>query len=110
MLQVHDVLEIPAETARIARLAFPKGSLALALVTVLQFAEGLPDRQAADAVRGRIDWKYALGLELSDPGFDSQGVCDPHRGEQSRACAPTTPVTDRLGAKGRPDRQPAHKC
>ena len=42
----------------------------LALVTVLQFAEGLTDRQAADAVRGRIDWKYALGLELSDPGFD----------------------------------------
>jgi len=42
----------------------------LALVTVLQFVEGLPDRQAADAVRGRIDWKYALGLELTDPGFD----------------------------------------
>jgi len=42
----------------------------LALVTVLQFAEGLSDRQAADAVRSRIDWKYALGLELSDPGFD----------------------------------------
>jgi hypothetical protein len=37
----------------------------LALVTVLQFAENLTDRQAADAVRGRIDWKYALGLELS---------------------------------------------
>jgi transposase len=32
----------------------------LALVTVMQFAEGLSDRQAADAVRGRIDWKYAL--------------------------------------------------
>jgi transposase len=42
----------------------------LALVTVLQFAEGLSDRQAADAVRGRIDWKYVLGLELTDPGFD----------------------------------------
>jgi transposase len=42
----------------------------LALVTVLQFAEGLSDRQAADAVRGRIGWKYALGLELTDPGFD----------------------------------------
>src|SRR5439155_1658552 len=42
----------------------------LALVTVLQFVEGLPDRRAADAVRGRIDWKYALGLELTDPGFD----------------------------------------
>jgi transposase len=41
----------------------------LALVTVLQFAEDLSDRQAADAVRGRIDWKYALGLELDDPGF-----------------------------------------
>jgi len=43
----------------------------LALVTVFQFLEGLSDRQAADAVRGRIDWKYALGLELSDAGFDA---------------------------------------
>jgi transposase len=42
----------------------------LALATILQFAEGLTDRQAADAVRSRIDWKYALGLALSDPGFD----------------------------------------
>ena len=43
----------------------------LAVVTVLQFLEGLSDRQAADAVRGRIDWKYALALELTDPGFDA---------------------------------------
>jgi transposase len=43
----------------------------LALVTVLQFAEGLADRQAANAVRARIDWKYALALELNDPGFDA---------------------------------------
>jgi transposase len=42
----------------------------LAFITVVQFMEGLPDRQAADAVRGRIDLKYALGLELTDPGFD----------------------------------------
>jgi transposase len=42
----------------------------LALVTLMQFSENLTDRQAADAVRGRIDWKYALGLALSDPGFD----------------------------------------
>jgi transposase len=41
----------------------------LALTTVLQFAEGLSDRQAADAVRSRIDWKYVLGLDLTDPGF-----------------------------------------
>jgi transposase len=41
----------------------------LALVTVMQFIENLTDRQAANAVRGRIDWKYALGLELSNPGF-----------------------------------------
>jgi hypothetical protein len=34
----------------------------LALVTVLQFAENLTDRQAAEAVRARIDWKYARGL------------------------------------------------
>jgi transposase len=42
----------------------------LALVTVMQFMEGLADRQAADAVRARIDWKYALGLELTDAGVD----------------------------------------
>lgn len=42
----------------------------LALVTIMQFVENLTDRQAAEAVQARIDWKYALGLELSDPGFD----------------------------------------
>jgi transposase len=49
----------------------------LALVTIFQFAENLSDRQAADAVRARIDWKapkpaagYPLSLELTDPGFD----------------------------------------
>lgn len=42
----------------------------LALITLLQFSENLSDRQAADAVRGRIDWKYVLGLELTDSGFD----------------------------------------
>lgn len=48
----------------------------LALITVLQFMEELPDRQAADAVRGRIDWKYLLGLELADPGFDASVLCE----------------------------------
>jgi transposase len=94
--------QIPEETQRVARAAFPKGTLCLwladtlgpiyqdaqfaslfptrgqpaeaparlALVTVLQFIEGLSDRRAADAVRGRIDWKYALGLALTDAGFD----------------------------------------
>ncbi len=100
-LRPEPVGEIPAETARVARAAFPKGTLVtrlrdefsalyededfrtlypargqpgltpwrLALVTVFQFLEHLSDRQAADAVRARIDWKYALGLELTDPGF-----------------------------------------
>ena len=42
----------------------------MALVVVMQYIEGLTDRQAADAVRRCIDWKYALSLELTDPGFD----------------------------------------
>jgi transposase len=42
----------------------------LALVTLMQFRENLADRQAAEAVRARIDWQYRLGLELTDPGFD----------------------------------------
>jgi transposase len=94
--------EVPEETARVARAAFPKGNVylqmrdelgsifqddafadlyssegqpavrpwRLALVTVMQFAENLSDRQAADAVRGNIAWKYALGLDLTDAGFD----------------------------------------
>jgi transposase len=94
--------EVPAGTARVAKRAFRKGSLAirvrdelgawcadevfagaygvggapgispaqLAVVTVLQFAGDLTDRQAADAVRGRLDWKYCLGLGLDDEGFD----------------------------------------
>ncbi|WP_086710135.1 transposase [Streptomyces antimycoticus] len=41
----------------------------LAVVSVMQFAERLTDRQPADAVRSRIDWKYLLGLELEDEGF-----------------------------------------
>jgi transposase len=48
----------------------------LALVTILQFRENLPDRQAAEAVRARIDWKYLLGLELDDPGFDHSVLCE----------------------------------
>ncbi len=42
----------------------------LALVSVLQYRENYTDRQAAEAVRVRIDWKYLLGMELTDPGFD----------------------------------------
>jgi transposase len=93
---------VPADTARVARAAFPRGNpylrlrdelgslfadqrftelfptigqpaespARLALISVMQFAEGLSDRQAADAVRARIDWKYVLGLELDDSGFD----------------------------------------
>lgn len=48
----------------------------LALVTLLQFREGLSDRQAAEAVRARIDWKYLLALDLADPGFDHSVLCE----------------------------------
>ena len=42
----------------------------LMLALILQFAEGLSDRQATDAVRARLDWKYLLCLDLTDPSFD----------------------------------------
>ena len=48
----------------------------LALVTVMQMAENLTDRQAADAVRDKISWKYALGLDLEDEGFDPSVLCE----------------------------------
>src|SRR5919199_2922986 len=48
----------------------------LAMVTLMQFLENLSDRQAADAVRARIDWKYTLGLELTDTGFDFSALSE----------------------------------
>ena len=75
-LRVHDVLGPLYTNPQFADL-FPKDGqpaiapAQLALVTIFQFAEGLSDRQAADAVRGRIDWKYALCLPLEDAGFDA---------------------------------------
>jgi transposase len=76
LLSLRDKLGPIFDDGRFAHLFPAKGQPAqapwrLALVTLLQFAEELPDRQAADAVRSRIDWKYLLGLSLADPGFDS---------------------------------------
>jgi len=48
----------------------------LARVTMMQFAENLTDRQAAEAVRDRIAWKYALSLPLTDAGFDYSVLCE----------------------------------
>jgi transposase len=75
LLRLRDHLGTIYDDARFAPLFARRGKPAeapwrLALVTVLQFAEGLTDRQAADAVRSRLDWKYLLGLELTDAGFD----------------------------------------
>jgi len=74
-MQLRDVLGTLYEDEQFASLFPHRGQPAeapwrLALVSVMQCMEGLSDRQAADAVRGRLDWKYALGLDLSDPGFD----------------------------------------
>ena len=48
----------------------------LAMVTIFQFAEKMPDRQAAEALRRRTDWKYALHLSLDYPGFDPGSLCE----------------------------------
>jgi transposase len=76
VMQVRDELGPLYTNAQFAALFSDTGQPAedparLALVLVLQFLEGLSDRQAADAVRDRIAWKYALALELTDPGFDA---------------------------------------
>jgi transposase len=74
-MRMRDALGTIYEDHQFAHLFPARGQPAespwrLALTTVMQFAEGLSDRQAADAVRSRIDWKYVLSLELTDPGFD----------------------------------------
>lgn len=50
----------------------------LALVTLVQYRENLSDRQAAEAVRSRIDVKYLLGLPLTDAGFDYSALSEFH--------------------------------
>jgi transposase len=59
-----------------ARGQLAKSPWRLALVTVFQFLENLSDQQAAEAVRSRIDVKYALSLEFDDPGFDLSMLCE----------------------------------
>lgn len=107
-LRAQAICPILPETVRVARAAYPKGTLCmrmrdvfgsmctdeqfatlfpkegqpaqalwrLALVTALQFVENLSDQQAVDAVRGRIDWKYLLSLDLTDAGFDASVFCE----------------------------------
>ncbi|MFD7165275.1 transposase [Streptomyces violascens] len=48
------------------------------MVLTLQYAENLSDRQAVEAVRCRLDWKYSLGLEPGDPGFDFSVLSEFH--------------------------------
>nr|NKB72463.1 IS5/IS1182 family transposase [Candidatus Latescibacterota bacterium] len=74
-MTMRDELGVFFDDAQFAALFSPRGQSALSpwrlgLITVMQYAENLTDRQAADAVRSRLDWKYALGLALTDPGFD----------------------------------------
>ena len=74
-LQLAELLGPVYHDAEFADLSSPCGRPAeaparLAVATVLQSVEGLSDREVADAVRSRIDWQYALGLELDDAGFD----------------------------------------
>ncbi len=75
-MRMRDELGIFYQDEAFATLFAVRGQAAespwrVALVLVLQYAEGLSDEQAATAVRGRIDWKYALSLELTDAGFDA---------------------------------------
>jgi transposase len=74
-IHLHDTLGTIYQDELFADLYPDRGQPAyapwcLALVTVFQFMENLTDRQAADAVRSRLDWKYCLSLELTDAGFD----------------------------------------
>src|SRR4051794_34980426 len=80
-LLLRDRLGVVFEDADFADLYPRRGQAAyapwrLALVTLLQFRESLSDRQAAEAARARIDWKYLLGLDLTDEGFDHSVLCE----------------------------------
>ena len=80
-MQLRDVLGVVYDDATVGPLFAARGRPGecpwrLALVTLMQFTEGLSDRQAAAAVRARIDWKYALGLALDEAGFHYSVLCE----------------------------------
>src|SRR6266536_1316025 len=80
-MQIRDQFGMLYQNHQFAHLFASEGQPALeparlALVTVMQYVEGVGDRQAADNVRDRISWKYALGLALDDPGFDFSVLCE----------------------------------
>ncbi|MGW6833864.1 transposase [Streptomyces sp. NPDC054949] len=74
----------------------------LALVSVLQYTENLTDRQAAEAVRCRLDWKYCLGLELDDAVFDFSVLSEfrDRLAEGDRADRMLAVMVERLAAAG----------
>ena len=80
-MRLRDALGSIYEDSDFAQL-FPKRGRAaeapwrLALVTIFQALANLSDRQAAEMVRGRLDWKYALSLPLDDEGFDASILAD----------------------------------
>lgn len=79
-MAMHDNLGGIYEDEHFADLFGARGNPAeepwrLALLTVIQYVEDLSDSQAAEAVRSRIDVKYALELELEDTGFDASVLC-----------------------------------
>jgi transposase len=80
-MQIRDQFGMLYQNHQFAHLFAAEGQPAiaparLALVTVMQYIEGIGDRQAAEYVRDRISWKYALGLGLEDPGFDFSVLCE----------------------------------
>jgi transposase len=80
-LRLRDALGSVYQDEAFAPLFAPRGRPVeapwrLALGSIMQYAEGLSDRQAAEAVRSRLDWKYALALDLTDPGFDASVRCE----------------------------------
>lgn len=80
-LQLRDEIGVLLQDADFSKLFPTRGQPVyapwrLALITIFQFIENLSDRAAAEAVRARIDWKYALSLELENSGFDSTILCE----------------------------------
>ncbi len=138
------IAQVPDETVRVARAAFPQGTMyihlrdklgvlftdtdfarlfptrgrpaeapwRLAMVTIMQYVEGLSDRAAADAVRGRIDWKYATLARVDRPRLRQHRVmrvpCSPHQWQRRTPSArqvagglPRAPVdARRVGGNG----------
>jgi Transposase domain (DUF772) len=73
---INEILsQLGAEMSEVPGKSSAETNLWYAMIVAFQFAEELTDRQILEALRNRVDLKYALHLPMNYPGLDPKVLC-----------------------------------